>query len=74
MSLDFEKSNYSPGETVSAKVKIQTQGGEQIPNGSSISFRVEFGDSVLMPVFEAEDILLNPQGEANITFSIPTDT
>ena len=44
VTADFENTNYSPGDTVSAKVKARQPNGETLPAGSSISY------SVSMPI------------------------
>lgn len=73
VTVDFERNFYSPGEKVSAKVKVKTQGGEPILPGSTITFRVEFPDSKEQPVVQQSGIALSQEGEAVFSFDIPAD-
>jgi hypothetical protein len=45
VTLDFEKNVYSPGDTVTGKVKVRKPDGELLPQGSSIAFSVSSGAS-----------------------------
>jgi len=40
VTVDFDKNAYSPGDQVSAKIKVRKPDGGRLPPGSSIAFSV----------------------------------
>ena len=52
VTVDFDKNNYSPGDSVVAKVKVRKPDGESLPIGSSIAMNIQIPDSPVRKGFE----------------------
>ena len=69
--MDFDKDNYSPGDKVTAKIKVRRPDGEKLLDGSRISYDIKIPTASGRIEELTNFRLLNKQGEYNLTFEIP---
>ena len=71
VTVDFDKNAYSPGDEVLAKVKVRRPDGERLPVGTSIAYSVSGSDPEGPGFGRGDNLVLDRQGELNITFAVP---